>query len=44
MGGGVVTYSVDGKQYVAAASGNPSAFWIDEEPGVPTLVVYTLPE
>jgi alcohol dehydrogenase (cytochrome c) len=44
MGGGVVTYSVDGKQYVAAASGNPSPFWIDAEPGVPTLVVYTLPE
>jgi alcohol dehydrogenase (cytochrome c) len=44
IGGGVVTYAVEGKQYVAVASGNPSPFWVGDEPGVPTLIVYTLPE
>ena len=43
MGGGVVTYEVRGKQYVAAASGSPSAFWTDANPGAPTIVVFALP-
>jgi len=53
MGGGVVTYAVGGRQYVAAASGSPSNFWIetprfDLDPsggkgvGAPTVVVFTL--
>ena len=44
MGGGVITYAVNGKQYVAAASGNPSVFWVDQFPGAPTIVVFTLPQ
>jgi alcohol dehydrogenase (cytochrome c) len=43
MGGGVVTYAVDGRQYIAAASGSPSSFWVDEYPGAPTIVVFSLP-
>ena len=54
MGGGIVTYAVGGSQYVAAASGSPSNFWI-ESPGrflsesagrgvgAPTIVVFALP-
>ena len=44
--GGVVTYAVGGRQYVAAASGSPSNFWIDPSGGkgvgAPTVVVFTL--
>ena len=43
VGGGVVTYGVGGKQYVAVASGSPSNFWVDRNPGAPTIVVFTLP-
>jgi alcohol dehydrogenase (cytochrome c) len=43
MGGGVVTYDVAGKQYVAVASGSPSNFWVLGNPGAPTLVVFSLP-
>jgi alcohol dehydrogenase (cytochrome c) len=43
MGGGVVTYAVDGRQYVAATSGAPSNFWVDRNPGSPTIVVFALP-
>jgi hypothetical protein len=54
MGGGIVTYAVEGKQYVAAASGSPSNFWLEtpvgslDPPGggrgsgAPTIVVFTL--
>ena len=42
MGGGIVTYDVGGTQYVAAASGSPSNFWVDEFPGSPTIVVFKL--
>ena len=53
MGGGVVTYAVGGRQYVAAASGSPSNFWIEtprldldagsgKGVGAPTVVVFTL--
>lgn len=44
MGGGIVTYEVKGKQYVAAASGSPSAFWVDQNPGAPTVFVFALPQ
>jgi len=43
MGGGIVTYSVNGTQYIAAASGTPSNFWIDQNGGAPTIVVFKLP-
>jgi alcohol dehydrogenase (cytochrome c) len=42
MGGGVVTYDVAGKQYVAVASGSPSNFWVLGNPGAPTIVVFAL--
>lgn len=42
VGGGVVTYEEGGKQYVAVASGRPSAFW-GEHPGAPTVFVFALP-
>jgi len=43
IGGGVVTYSVAGRQYVAVASGSPSNFWVDRNPGAPTLLVFSIP-
>ena len=42
IGGGVVTYAVGGKQYVAVSSGSPSNFWVDRNPGAPTVVVFAL--
>ncbi|MGH9846826.1 MAG: PQQ-binding-like beta-propeller repeat protein [Blastocatellia bacterium] len=43
MNGGVVSYAVNGKQYVAAASGSASGFW-RAAPGSSTIIVFTLPE
>src|SRR3954471_21492230 len=43
VGGGVITYGVGGKQYVAVASGSPSNFWVERNPGSPTIVVFALP-
>jgi alcohol dehydrogenase (cytochrome c) len=43
MGGGIVTYAVAGRQYIAAVSGSPSNFWPIQNPGAPTLVVFSLP-
>jgi outer membrane protein assembly factor BamB len=40
--GGVVTYAVDGKQYVAAVSGMAAGFWLGA-PGSMTLTVFALP-
>jgi alcohol dehydrogenase (cytochrome c) len=42
MGGGIVTYAVDGTQYIAAVSGTPSSFWVDQYGGSPTVVVLKL--
>jgi len=53
MGGGVVTYAAGGRQYVAAASGSPSNFWVEtpsfdlgpgggKGAGAPTVVVFAL--
>jgi alcohol dehydrogenase (cytochrome c) len=41
MTAGIVTYSVAGEQYVAAATGKGS-FWFGG-PGAPTVVVFGLP-
>jgi len=43
IGGGVVTYAAGGRQYIAVASGSPSSFWTERNPGAPTIVVFTLP-
>jgi alcohol dehydrogenase (cytochrome c) len=43
MGGGIVTYEAGGQQYIAVASGTPSAFWVDRNGGAPTIVVFALP-
>lgn len=43
MGGGVITYEVGGRQYVAVASGSPSNYWVLGHAGAPTLVVFALP-
>ncbi len=43
IGGGIVTYQVDGKQYIAVMSGSPSPFWVDEHPGSPTALIFALP-
>jgi len=42
IGGGVVTYMANGRQYVAAAVGRPSPFWAEEDVGPPTIVVLSL--
>ena len=44
IGGGVVSYAVDGKQYVAVMSGRPSGFWVDEHAGAATAFVFALPD
>jgi len=43
MAGGVVTYEIDGRQYVAAASGNTSGLWRGSF-GDPTMVIFALPQ
>lgn len=43
IGGGVVSYAVKGKQYVAVMSGRPSRFWINDHPGAATAFVLALP-
>ncbi|HXY30512.1 MAG TPA: PQQ-binding-like beta-propeller repeat protein [Gemmatimonadaceae bacterium] len=43
IGGGVVSYAVKGKQYVAVMSGRPSIFWIGKNPGSATAFVFALP-
>jgi alcohol dehydrogenase (cytochrome c) len=42
MNGGVVTYQVAGKQYVAAMSGSATYFW-RTPPGSATVVIFSLP-
>ncbi len=43
IGGGIATYAIGGKQYVAVMSGIPSSFWVDEHAGAPTAFVFALP-
>ncbi|HEU4391895.1 MAG TPA: PQQ-binding-like beta-propeller repeat protein [Blastocatellia bacterium] len=42
MNGGLVTYAIKGKQYVAAVMGAASAFW-RAGPGSSTIVIFALP-
>jgi len=45
IGGGVVSYEVGGKQYVAVTSGDPSILnWRTGHDGSPTVLVYALPD
>ena len=43
IGGGVITYGVSGKQFVAVSTGSPSDFWTGRDTGAPTIVVFALP-
>jgi alcohol dehydrogenase (cytochrome c) len=42
MNGGVVTYSINGKQYVAVVSGAANGFWAVPT-GSATIIVFALP-
>ena len=42
VGAGIITYSVNGTQYVAVASGSTSRYWADPFPGSPTITVFAL--
>jgi len=42
LNGGVVTYSINGKQYVAVASGNANGFWA-VPPASATITLFALP-
>jgi len=43
IGGGIVSYEVKGKQYVAVTSGRPSPFWVGKNSGSPTVFLFALP-
>jgi alcohol dehydrogenase (cytochrome c) len=43
MNGGLVTYAINGKQYVAAVTGSASGFW-RAAPGSSTIIIFSLPE
>ena len=43
IGGGIVSYALGGKQYVAVASGSPGLNFVRGNPGTPTLFVFALP-
>jgi len=43
IGGGIVSYEIKGKQYVAVTSGRPSPFWVDKNSGSPTVFLFALP-
>jgi PQQ-dependent dehydrogenase (methanol/ethanol family) len=43
IGGGIVTYEIDGKQYVGVMSGKPSGLWVDKNAGAPTVFLFALP-
>ncbi len=42
MNGGVITYAINGKQYVAVASGSASGFW-QVPAGSSTIIIFSLP-
>ena len=43
IGGGIITYEVGGKQYVAVMSGRPSVFWVSDIAGSATVFLFALP-
>ena len=44
IGGGIISYAVQGKQYLAVATGNPSGLWTRGHKGAATIVVFALPD
>lgn len=45
IGGGIVTYQLSGRQFVAVMSGSPSPLWQNpQNPGAPTVFVFALPQ
>jgi alcohol dehydrogenase (cytochrome c) len=44
IGAGVVSYAVEGQQYIAVASGHPSELQVNGDMGAPTLIVFALPD
>jgi alcohol dehydrogenase (cytochrome c) len=44
IGGGVVTYEIDGNQYIAVVSGPAGFNFVRGNPGSPTVFVFALPE
>ena len=43
MNGGLISYGINGKQYVAAVTGSASGFW-KAAPGASTVVIFALPD
>jgi alcohol dehydrogenase (cytochrome c) len=43
IGGGIITYEIAGRQFVAVMSGRPSPFWAFDNPGSPTVFLFALP-
>jgi alcohol dehydrogenase (cytochrome c) len=43
IGGGIITYEIDGKQFVGVMSGRPSGYWADKNPSAPTVFLFALP-
>jgi glucose dehydrogenase/cytochrome c553 len=44
IGGGISTYEIDGRQYVAVASGNASRTWSPDVSPAATMFIFGLPE
>lgn len=42
MNGGVISYAIDGKQYLAVASGSATGFW-RAAPAASTVIIFSLP-
>jgi alcohol dehydrogenase (cytochrome c) len=42
IGAGIITYEVDGRQYIAVASGRPSRMWTEQNTGNPLVMVFAL--
>ncbi|MFY9611184.1 MAG: PQQ-binding-like beta-propeller repeat protein [Blastocatellia bacterium] len=43
MNGGVVSYAINGKQYIAVASGSANGFW-QAAPAASTIILFALPD
>lgn len=42
IGGGIVSYEIKSKQYIAVTSGRPSPFWVSTDSGSPTVFLFAL--
>lgn len=43
IGGGIITYEMEGKQFVGVMSGRPSGYWVDKNPSAPTVFLFAVP-